>query len=142
MQDSTAKSPHPGTYEGVPFAAASLGQPRYGFGSQKRMMTISGRQPGPGSYEISTTIGSRSGVPVYSMPGRRKDLRPKSGEGVPGANVYYPRNTLTAQTAPQFSVSRNPKDKEVALFPHTPGCGTYFTDASINMTKTHSASWR
>jgi len=106
------------------------------------MMTISASQPGPGSYEIQTTLGPRAGVPVYSMPGRRKDLRPKTGVGVPGANVYNPRNTLTSLTAPQYSVSRNPRDKEVAIFPHTPGFNIYFTDASINLTKTHSASWR
>lgn len=31
------------------------------------------------------------GVPKATMPGRRKDLRPKSGRDAPGAGSYYPK---------------------------------------------------
>jgi hypothetical protein len=44
--------------------------------------------PGPGNYESKSTLGD--GVPKTTMPGRRKDLRPKSGVDAPGAGTYNP----------------------------------------------------
>jgi hypothetical protein len=39
--------------------------------------------PGPGSYDMKTTLGD--GTAKATMPGRRADLRPKSGRDAPGA---------------------------------------------------------
>ena len=108
----------------------SLGQPRYGFGTQSRCRNFKNDLPGPGSYNINTTIGPASGVPIYSMPGRRKDLRPKTGVGVPGSNVYNPKDNLVTTAAPQFSVSKNQREKDAKKLWNTPGSGTYHVDAA------------
>ena len=86
--------PEPGNYNQVNFAAASLGIPKYGFGSESKFKTRQNTSPGPGNYETPITLGPKAGVPVYSMPGRRKDLRPKTGVDVPGADAYSPSHTL------------------------------------------------
>jgi hypothetical protein len=39
--------------------------------------------PGPANYNIRTTLGD--GTPIATMPGRRADLRPKTGRDAPGA---------------------------------------------------------
>jgi hypothetical protein len=44
--------------------------------------------PGPGNYHQNSSLGK--GVPKATMPGRRKDLRPKSGVDAPGAGTYNP----------------------------------------------------
>ena len=75
------------------------------------------------------------------MPGRRKDLRPKTGVGVPAANVYNPIDTLVSNAAPRFSVSRNARDKEPSKLWNTPGSGTYHPDAASKLTKSVSAQW-
>ena len=76
------------------------------------------------------------------MPGRRKDLRPKTGVGVPGSDAYNPQKTYTNAAAPIFSMGKQVRDGELAMYPNTPGSGQYHPDASINLVKTHSASWK
>lgn len=61
--------------------------------------------PGPTSYEQKSTLGY--GVPKATMPGRRKDLRPKSGVDGPGAGAYKPNLSYTRKSEPQFSVSKS-----------------------------------
>lgn len=39
--------------------------------------------PGPGQYEQKSTLGD--GTPFATMPGRRPDLRPKTGRDAPGS---------------------------------------------------------
>lgn len=46
-------------------------------------MKSSSSIPGPSSYDIKSQLGK--GTPFATMPGRRKDLRPKSGRDAPGA---------------------------------------------------------
>lgn len=95
--------------------------------------------PGPGNYEIKTRMSD--GVPCFSMPGRRKDLRPKVGVGIPGSGTYDPMNTFTKKNGPMFSVSRQKRDGEREIFKNTPGAGTYM-DVSNNIVRAKSASWR
>lgn len=140
MFDNTHGLPEPGVYKTIDFAADILGAPHFGFGSEVKLPRKKGRQPGPGSYELSSTIGSKSGVPVYSMRIKDKDHRPKVGVGVPGPDVYFPNDTLTSSTSLRYSLSKQPKDPNYTkLYPPTPGCTAYFPDSSLDLTKTHSA---
>ena len=70
------------------------------------------------------------------MPGRRKDLRPKVGVGVPGSGSYDPRHATVKTNGPMFSVSKSRRDGELQIFKNTPGAGTYHDPAMImtNMT--------
>ena len=60
--------------------------PKYGFGNDSRYKDYNQTLPGPTSYEQKSMLGT--GVPKATMPGRRKDLRPKSGVDAPGAGAY------------------------------------------------------
>jgi hypothetical protein len=83
-----------------------------------------------------------NGVPCFSMPGRRKDLRPKLGVGAPGAGSYDPCVVSGhKKNAPMFSVSKQRRDGELALYRNTPGAGTYGDEAS-KVVRAKSASWR
>ena len=56
------------------------------------------------------------GVPKYSMPGRRKDLRPKVGVGVPGSGTYDPMLNSSKKNGPQFSVGKSVRDGELNIY--------------------------
>ena len=80
------------------------------------------------------------GVPKATMPGRRADLRPKTGRDAPGAGSYEPEYKKVRQSSPQFSLGKQMRDGEVGHFFNPPGSGNYFSKDQL--TKTHSASWR
>lgn len=61
------------------------------------------------------------------MPGRRKDLRPKSGRDAPGSGTYNPLINGVRKSAPSFSVSKTKRDGSLGLFTNTPGAGHYFS---------------
>ena len=82
------------------------------------------------------------GVPVFSIPGRRKDLRPKSGADAPGSNVYNPEDAYTKKNGPQYSLSKGHRDGEVGIYYNTPGAGTYQPDHSKNLVHNDFPSWR
>ena len=44
------------------------------------------------------------------MPGRRSDLRPKSGRDAPGAGTYNPNLDPMRRSAPSFSVKKDTRD--------------------------------
>jgi len=116
-----------------------MGVPRYSFSKDLRYKDLQRGPPGPGNYDIKTRMSD--GVPCYSMPGRRKDLRPKVGTGVPGSGTYEPTLTFTKKNAPLFSVSKQRRDGELKIFQNTPGAGTYM-DISANIVRAKSASWK
>ena len=76
------------------------------------------------------------------MPGRRKDLRPKTGVGVPGPDAHNPTQNYVKKASPFYSMGKQTRDGELGIFKNTPGSGHYHPDGSINMTKTHSACWK
>lgn len=130
----------PGRYNQHDFANNELmGVPKYSFSKDGRMKNLQKGPPGPGNYDIKTKMAD--GVPCFSMPGRRKDLRPKVGTGVPGSGTYDPMNTFTKKNGPLFSVSKQRRDGELGVFKNTPGAGTYH-DISSNVVRAKSASWR
>jgi hypothetical protein len=145
LLDSTYKNPNPDSYTLINFADGRLGAPNFGFGSSKRMAGSGKGVPGPGQYEvqnmIAQSLGPKSGTPVYSMPPRRKDLRPKTGVGVPGADTYNPSNSLTKLSAPNWSVSRLSRERELRHYKKNPDVGKYFIDSGINSTHLKSATW-
>ena len=130
-----------GSYQVIEFASWSLGAPSFGFGSQvKFVKKDKDHQPGPGSYKIASSIGEKSGTPGYSMPGRRKDLRPKLGVGVPAPNFYTPKDAITSHSVTSFSQSREPKDPNyIKTYPLTPSCTKYYFSNSMDFTMTQSA---
>jgi hypothetical protein len=94
--------------------------------------------PGPGQYEIKTTLGD--GTAKATLPGRRADLRPKSGKDAPGAGAYDPNYKPMRRSAPNFSVGHQVRDGELSIFFNTPGAGHY--DASLGLTKNKAATYR
>jgi hypothetical protein len=60
------------------------------------------------------------------MPGRRADLRPKTGRDAPGAGQYDPEYTKLRRSSPNFSLTKQIRDGEVNIFQNTPGSGSYF----------------
>lgn len=75
------------------------------------------------------------------MPGRRQDLRPKVGVGVPGSGSYDPWHNSVKKNGPLFSVGKMRRDGEIGIFKNTPGAGTYGDDAA-KVVRAKSASWR
>jgi hypothetical protein len=98
--------------------------------------------PGPGNYEPKVVLGHKSGCPAYSMPGRRQDLRPKTGKDAPDAGVYNPKVTYSSvkPTSPEFSVTKAKRDGELNLYTDTPGPLAYTPIDTF--TKTHNATWK
>jgi len=74
------------------------------------------------------------------MPGKGKDLRPKSGKDAPGAGQYNPGLGYVRQSDPNFSISKTKRDPALGLYTQTPAPGTYFV--ADGLVRTHSASWR
>jgi len=116
-----------------------MGVPKYSFSKDQRDRARSGAHPGPTSYNIGTKMAD--GVPCFSMPGRRKDLRPKVGVGVPGAGAYEPNQNSSKKNGPMFSVSKTKRDGGINIFKNTPGAGTY-GDIASKVVRAKSASWR
>jgi hypothetical protein len=50
------------------------------------------------------------------MPGRRADLRPKTGRDAPGAGSYNPNYDPMRRSSPNFSVTKQGRDGEVGMF--------------------------
>ena len=73
------------------------------------------------------------------MPGRRKDLRPKSGADAPSSGNYNPNYDPMRKSGPLFSITKSKRDN-IGLFSNTPGSGAYFVNDDL--AKTHSATWR
>lgn len=94
--------------------------------------------PGPGTYEHKSTLGD--GTAKATMPGRRPDLRPKSGRDAPGAGAYNPNYNPMRRSAPNFKVGRQVRDGEVNIFFNNPGAGSY--QVSEYLTKNRSATYR
>eukprot|EP00347_Sterkiella_histriomuscorum_P010747 403375078 len=135
--------PAPGSYKTFSFTDRTAA-PKFGFGSSQRekdylsSTQISTLPPGPGQYEKRSTLGD--GTPFATMPGRRPDLRPKTGRDAPGAGQYDPDYKPMRKSSPNFSLGKQVRDGELNIFFNNPGATTYF--AKDSLTKTHSATWR
>jgi len=80
------------------------------------------------------------------MPGRRKDHltieRLRLGVGAPSCGTYNPKDiNSTKKSVPLFSVSKQRRDGELALFKNTPGSGAYHPDSAIVQVRASSASY-
>ena len=75
------------------------------------------------------------------MPGRRKDLRPKSGLDAPGADKYNPSHGYTKKRAASYGMGSLHRDGELPLYKSTPGVGTYEPTKASTLTKNQSAAW-
>ena len=140
LHTSSYQKQDPGKYSLHDFASNELmGVPKFSFSKDLRDKDRGGAHPGPTSYKIGTRMSD--GVPCFSMPGRRKDLRPKVGVGVPGAGAYDPDNKCAKKNGPMFSVSKSRRDGELSIFKNTPGAGTY-GDTATKVNRAKSASWR
>jgi len=80
------------------------------------------------------------GTAIATMPGKGKDLRPKSGKDAPGPGAYDPKVNYSRKSDPNFSMSKTTRDAALGLYTQTPAPGTYFV--SDGLVRTHSASWR
>jgi hypothetical protein len=127
LKSTSYEKPGPGDYDKPAFTEKS-DAPKIRFGSstrEKDYLSLKGKlhQPGPGNYEAKIVIGHKSGCPVYSMPGRRADHRPKTGKDAPDAGLYNPKHTFNSMIKhnPEFSVGRSKRDGELGLYTESPG---------------------
>lgn len=76
----------------------------FGFGTSTREKVYKSERvtPGPGQYTSKSQLGQ---APARTMPGRRKDLRPKAGTDAPGAGAYNPIFESTRKSLPTFSIA-------------------------------------
>ena len=140
LYNSSYKKQEPGRYNLHNFAGNDLmGVPKYSLSKDMRFKDRGAKLPGPGQYENKTKMSD--GVPCFSMPGRRKDLRPKVGDGIPGSGAYDPDINSAKKSAPNFSMGKSRRDGELKIFKNTPGAGTYGDKAAI-LVRAKSASWR
>lgn len=140
LHTASYRKQEPGSYNLHNFANNELmGVPKFSFSKDPRAKNFAQTCPGPGNYTIKTRMAD--GVPCFSMPGRRKDLRPKVGVGVPGSGKYDPVHNTIKKNGPLFSVGRQRRDGEIEIFKNTPGAGTYADDAA-RVVRAKSASWR
>ena len=140
LHTASFKKQEPGRYTMHNFANNELmGVPKYSLSKDMRFKNRGANQPGPGNYEIRTRMAD--GVPCFSMPGRRADLRPKVGSGVPGSGTYNPEVNSAKKNAPYFSVGKSRRDGELNIYKNTPGAGTY-GDEAAKVIRSKSASWR
>ena len=140
LHTSSYKKQEPGRYSLHDFAGNKLmGTPNFSFGKDTKSRQFKMNAPGPGNYDIKSRM--KDGVPCFSMPGRRKDLRPKVGVGVPGAGNYDPKHSTVKTNGPNFSVGKSQRDGGLSIFNNTPGAGTYH-DPAAKITRAKSASWR
>jgi Sperm-tail PG-rich repeat len=146
LKSASYEKPGPGNYSTISFTEKS-DAPKFGFGSSVREKDYKKHGgiplvPGPGKYEARTVLGPMAGVPVYSMPGRREDFRPRTGKDAPDAGVYDPKHTFSSvkPLPPKFSVGKSKRDGNLKLYTDPPGATAYTPD--VTLTKTHFASWR
>jgi len=74
------------------------------------------------------------------MPGRRADLRPKTGKGVPAAG--NPAYSQTEKKSAAYRMGTSKRDGEVGIFKRGPGPTAYNHHENINNTRAKSSSYR
>ena len=144
LKSASSEKPGPGNYASTCFTEKSEA-PKFGFGSsvrEKDYIKNGGSPVGPGKYEAKIVIGHKSGCPVYSMPGRRADFRPRTGKDAPDAGIYNPTLTYSSvkPLPPKYSVGKSKRDGGLKLYTDPPGATAYTPNDTL--TKTHFASWR
>ena len=97
-------------------------------------------QPGPGEYSMRHLMGY--GAAKATMPGRRKDLRPKTGLGVPSGGEYDPSYGYSKLQNPRYSMSNSKRDGQVSIFHNNPAPDKYFDYKYDKLIKSQSATWR
>jgi hypothetical protein len=78
------------------------------------------------------------------MPGRRADLRPKTGKDVPAAAAYNPSHTQVHKATAKFSVGTERRDGSLGIFKGTPGATAYkpHQGSFDTLVRPKSSSWR
>eukprot|EP00349_Pseudokeronopsis_sp_Brazil_P006068 CAMPEP_0202965468 /NCGR_PEP_ID=MMETSP1396-20130829/9434_1 /ASSEMBLY_ACC=CAM_ASM_000872 /TAXON_ID= /ORGANISM="Pseudokeronopsis sp., Strain Brazil" /LENGTH=184 /DNA_ID=CAMNT_0049688195 /DNA_START=609 /DNA_END=1162 /DNA_ORIENTATION=- len=71
------------------------------------------------------------GTAIATMPGKGKDLRPKSGKDAPGPGAYDPKVNYSRKSDPNFSMSKTTRDAALGLYTQTPAPGTYFVSDGL-----------
>jgi hypothetical protein len=108
LRNHTIVNPSSNKYGTPSTALVKPSSASFGFGSSSREKSYMAKNPlpGPGAYLSKSLIGD---APARSMPGRGKDLRPKTGTIGPGAAGYHPSIEATRKSTPNFSMSKGIK---------------------------------
>lgn len=132
LHSSTYGMPEASKYSIHDFVSdPKAGSAKYSFSKLKRFEAVEQGsfrhgalvQPGPGHYQESQPL--TDGKPKYSMPGRRADLRPRTGKGVPGPDQHHPSTSLTKKRAADYRIGSSKRDGEVNIFKRNPGPTAY-----------------
>lgn len=118
--------PGSGTYQGDG-GSIRKSAPSFGFGTSAREKDYIKESkkdklkcpPGPGHYKTLDVIGKEG--QKQSMPGRRKDLRPKSGRDAPGAGQYDPLIHYAKKKVPNYVFPKSHREASLNLAMTTPG---------------------
>lgn len=100
-----------------------------GFGTSTRMPLRNPGSPGPGAYEMGTTLGQ--GTPKYSSARRTNQVASGAGN-TPGPGAYQPSfesSSNKARTSPRWGFGTSPRDNGKG--DGVPGPGTYMEGGSL-----------
>lgn len=115
---SREKNPGPGTYS----LRFNSEQPLFGFGTSVRESLKSRETPGPGTYQMSSTLTNI----CKSMSGRNADLSTKCNEKFPGPGTYNEkRNLAMNKTSPAWCIGSEAKLPDKKCVTNVPGPGNY-----------------
>lgn len=136
---NTNASPGPGAYAPKGGSSKYSAAPKFSFASKQAnlSMTLNKTGPGPGSYEVKSTIGS-SGKKHSMTPRRPSSARPGSNRE-PGPGAY---NISTASSGPKYRIGTAPKCELLKEFVKVPGPGAYSPNDKTMSTSRDVPHWR
>ena len=125
-------NPGPGVYE-PNYKPVKQSAPGVTFGSPSKSIVGDSSMPGPGQYEIKTTVGAEG--PAYGIRGRYEEHR---GDMIPGPGNYNPKDELTRHGTPGTVMGRGKRDGLGLRGDGAPGPGNYDVSHSAERGKAFS----
>lgn len=135
---NTRSSPGPGAYTPRNGSSKHSAAPKFSFASKQAnlSMTLNRTGPGPGSYELKSTIGSEG--KKHSITPRRP-ASAKSGSREPGPGAY---NISTTNSGPKYRIGTAAKCELLKEFVKVPGPGAYSPNDKTMSTSRDAPRWR
>lgn len=127
----TELNPAPGSYN-PEFDKIKYSTPGVNFGSPEKAKKGGDMMPGPGQYELKTTVGNEG--PSYGIRGRYKDPH---GDQKPGPGNYNPKDDLIRHGTPG-TVMGSGQRQSLTRGDGAPGPGMYDTGSNFHKGKEYS----
>ena len=125
------ENPAPGSYN-PEYKTIKQSAPGVAFGSPSKGAKGDNYVPGPGQYDMRTTVGSEG--PAYGIRGRYKEL---AGDMKPGPGNYNPKDELVRHGTPG-TIMGSSKRPQMSKNTNAPGPGMYDINPNVNKGKQYS----